>query len=356
MKQRFRLYQRGGSGRYYVQDNVTGKQESLGTSDRIEALRLFHAKNEAAYQPGLNAQIARTYLAAGDAQIKERTWQEVMEALVKSKERSADCTRARYESAFKEEPFDGLRKLVVIETRPEHVLNALHKGTISTNLFMRRLHSFALGMGWLPWPIITFKQWPRIRFGNRRAITADEAAKLVAAEKDPEWRSFLELLWHIGAAQVDSAALTAENIEWTNRTISYHRKKTGTLAIQRFGSQVEAILNRLPKEGFLFPHYSKLSSADRADRFAKRCKKLGIVGVSLHSYRYAWAERARAAGYPERYAMDALGHSSAAVSRFYAKGARVEVPPLEDYERQGATIVTLANLVDIPEPSSAAVG
>jgi integrase len=56
--------------------------------------------------------------------------------------------------------------------------------------------------------------------------------------------------------------------------------------------------------------------------------------VSLHSYRYAWAERARAAGYPERYAQEALGHTSAAVHRAYAKGARVNLPSLEDYEQR----------------------
>lgn len=31
-----------------------------------------------------------------------------------------------------------------------------------------------------------------------------------------------------------------------------------------------------------------------------RASRLGFTGVSLHSYRYAWAERARAVGYPER--------------------------------------------------------
>ena len=53
----------------------------------------------------------------------------------------------------------------------------------------------------------------------------------------------------------------------------------------------------------------------------------------MHSYRYAWAERAAEAGYPERYAQQALGHASAAIHRAYAKKARVEVPPLEDYEK-----------------------
>ena len=63
----------------------------------------------------------------------------------------------------------------------------------------------------------------------------------------------------------------------------------------------------------------------------------------MHSYRYAWAERAAEAGYPERYAQQALGHASAAIHRAYAKKARVEVPPLEEFEKvpAGAKVVPL---------------
>ena len=52
----------------------------------------------------------------------------------------------------------------------------------------------------------------------------------------------------------------------------------------------------------------------------------------MHSYRYAWAERAKQCGYPERFAQEALGHNSKAVHRAYARKAKMELPPLEDYE------------------------
>jgi hypothetical protein len=42
----------------------------------------------------------------------------------------------------------------------------------------------------------------------------------------------------------------------------------------------------------------------------QRTRALQIQGVSLHSYRYAWAERARRCGYPERFAQEALGHNT----------------------------------------------
>ena len=77
-----------------------------------------------------------------------------------------------------------------------------------------------------------------------------------------------------------------------------------------------------------------LGEADRATEFASRYHQLGIVGVTLHGYRYAWAERAKTAGMPERFAMENLGHNSKAVHRAYAKKALVKIPSLEDYEQQ----------------------
>ena len=56
------------------------------------------------------------------------------------------------------------------------------------------------------------------------------------------------------------------------------------------------ILEQLPKEGFLFPKLAQQNDAVRASRFLKRRKQLGLSGISLHSYRYAWAQRAKASG------------------------------------------------------------
>ena len=49
------------------------------------------------------------------------------------------------------------------------------------------------------------------------------------------------------------------------------------------------------------------------------------------------AERAKIAGYPERFAQEALGHNSKAVHRAYAKRALVKIPSLQDYEERAAT-------------------
>ncbi len=76
-----------------------------------------------------------------------------------------------------------------------------------------------------------------------------------------------------------------------------------------------------------------MRAGDRATEFKQRCDGLGISGVSLHSYRYVWAERALKCGFPERFAQQALGHNSKAVHRAYAKHAEVTVPSLADWEK-----------------------
>lgn len=316
---------------FWCQDNETGKQDTLRTKDRATAERLLAAKNEAHAQPIINLQIARAYLLVGDPHIGTRTWQFVMNEIVKLKH---DETERRWLVAIKDKALDGLRDLPLLETRAEQFLRALEQGKVSTNVYLRRIHNFALAMNWLSVPVIPRRQWPDIRHKEKRAITLEEHRAIVARETNSERRAFYELAWHIGASQSDIAFLEAANIDWENKVISYSRKKTGEVAFIRFGAEVEEILRALPSNGPLFPYLRTVRASDRATEFKQRCRGLGIEGVTLHSYRYAWAERARRCGYPERFAQEALGHNSKAVHRAYARKAKVIIPPLADYEKQ----------------------
>jgi len=138
---------------------------------------------------------------------------------------------------------------------------------------------------------------------------------------------------------MDLAFLTAENVDWQNHVISYERNKTRSIAIMRMDEDMEEVLRDLPGSGPLFPYLRTVRSGDRATEFHQRCVGLGIKGVSLHSYRYAWAERAKTAGYPERFAQVNLGHNSRAMARAYSRKAPVEMPSLSEYERQQKAII-----------------
>ena len=334
MNAKYTLFRRNGV--YYSQDSATGQQKSLRTREEAEAQKLVNARNEAHQQPALNLHLARAYLAASDPAFVERTWQTVMDQL---QARGKASSRERYEDVFKSPAFDPLRHKRLMETTADDFLAMFKTGKVSILNFLKRLHNFALNLGWIALPIVAPYLWPKYEPKDRRGITSDEHQTVLAAEKHAEWKLFLELLWETGAAQSDAANFKAEDIDWQTRTISYFRQKTGSLAQFTVSKTLEKVLQQLPTTGPLFPKLSILSESDRASRFRRRCHKAGVSGVTLHCYRYAWAERAKRVGMPERFAQAALGHNSKSIHRAYAKKAVIIAPSLEDYEIKAAALL-----------------
>ena len=119
-------------------------------------------------------------------------------------------------------------------------------GTVSTNVYLRRLHNFCVDMNWLPWPLVPKRQWPAVEFKEKRGITLAEHLAIVARENNPERKAFYKLAWHLGASQSDLAFLEAENVDWEHHVISYARQKTGSIAIMRFDEDMAEILRDLP--------------------------------------------------------------------------------------------------------------
>ena len=330
MKLRYRLFLRRKSV-YYAFDDTTKTFTSLKTKDKAEATRLLMAMNEAGKQPAMNLSLARVYLRHSDPMVSVRTWQNVLDEIIGIK---TGPTQARWKSAAKDKAFDLIRDRILIETQAEHLLAVLRAGTVSTNAFLRKVHNFAIDMNWLPATVIPRRQWPAIHYKEKRAITLEEHQKIIAAEVNPERKTLYQLCWHLGASQGDIANLKGEDVDWTSGTVSFVRKKTGVPVLVHLGGEALNLFKDLPSEGVLFPYLSRVRAGDRATEFASRCRQLGITGVTLHSYRYAWAERAKTVGYPERFAQEALGHNSKAVHRAYAKRALMKIPSLEDYERE----------------------
>lgn len=329
MKTKYTLFRRNGV--FYSQDSATGQQKSLRTRDEAEALKLINASNEAHRQPVLNLQLARAYLTASDPAFVARNWQTVMDQL---QARGKDSSRERYESVFKSPSFDALRQKRLMETTADDFFAVFKDGKVSIIHFLKRLHNFALTLGWIAIPIVAPYLWPKYEPKDRRGITRDEHESILAKEKSAEWKLFLELLWETGAAQSDAANFKAEDIDWKTRTISYFRRKTGSLAQFTISKALEMVLQQLPTTGPLFPKLSTVPESNRAALFRYHCQKAGVTGITLHCYRYAWAERAKMAGMPERFAQAALGHNSKAIHRAYAKKAIIIAPSLEDYEKK----------------------
>ena len=314
---------------FFSFDSTTGKRESLHTADREAAKQIIRAKNDAATQPAINISIAKAYLVGTDPKLVERTWAFVIQEFCAVKK---DSSRLRRERAIKSAAFNFIRNKRLVETTADDFQNVLKSGGVFTQHTLRCLHNLALGMGWILAPVIPPKLWPRIEKKHKRAITLEEHQRIIQAENNAERKMYYELLWEIGSAQTDGSKLTTANIDWKNRLLSFHRQKTGELCMLEIGARLESLLKKLPSEGALFPKIITLKDKDRAAEFRRRCRLLKIEGVSLHSYRYAWAWRAKQVGMPERFAQSGLGHGSLAVHREYSRDGVAICPSLENYE------------------------
>jgi integrase len=331
MQAKHRLFQRAG-GVFYWQENGTSKRGSLRTKDRAEAERLLLAMNEAHKQPILNLALGRAYLSAHDPRLCARTWQVVMDEMAKH---GIPTTQKRCARAMRSKAYDSIRAKPLVETTAEDFLTICHARGNSIGHYLRRLHNLALNLGWLAWPVLHKAAWPKIRNVSKRAIRADEHAAIIASEHNPERRAYYDFLYETGAAQTDAADMNSEHIDWRTGVLTYRRKKLGPFsepARLTIGKRLREILLSLPAKGDLFPNVKRSGTNARSTDFARRCRRAGVSGVSLHSYRHSWAQRAKTCGYPQRFAQEALGHSSRAIHEAYAKGAEVICPSLDDYE------------------------
>ena len=196
MKTKYTLFRRGPM--FYIQDTATGKQTSLRTKDETEARSLLNARNEAQRQPVLNLHLARAYLTASDPAFVERAWQTVMDQL---QARGKDSSRERYASVFKSPSFNGLREKKLLETTADDFFAVFKENKVAITYFLKRLHNFALHLGWIALPIVAPYLWPKYEPKDRRGITLEEHQDLLAKETHAEWKLYLELLWETGAAQ-----------------------------------------------------------------------------------------------------------------------------------------------------------
>lgn len=286
MNHRFWLFRRNGV--FYLQDAQTRHKESLHTRNRDEARRLRDARNDAADRPTLGIALAKAYLAGCDPALTERTWQAVMEQFCSRGNPETQADRRRVTNA---KLFDRIRRRRLVETTAADFLAVLEAVGIKASAYLRCLHNLAQGLGWLLAPVLAPKMWPVLRSKSKRGITEPEHQQIIAQEKNLSRRLYYELLWETGASQTDAALLRAENIDWPTGVLAYQRKKTGEWSHLRIGKTLEQLLRQLPSEGFLFPGLAKTGANSRASEFHRRCRLLGIKGISLHCYRYAWTQR-----------------------------------------------------------------
>jgi hypothetical protein len=335
MKDRYWMFLR--KGVFYVEDKQSGKQKSLKTRDAAAARRMFAGMNQKAEQPQMNVEMAKVYLSSKSVEMLTRSWEDVMNDMGEAYRGS---TLHRWQVVIKSEPFQELRKIQLLDTERTHFMSVLQhpKAGTSTQKWLRIMHNRALDLGWILTPVMARRFWPKLGTKRAKAITFDQHSRLVETVKDNEFRRYLQMLWEIGGAQTDTARLHRDNVDIFNRRINYSRKKLesigqGSVSIV-IGEDLMKLLDELPQQGYLFPTLAKQGDNIRASRFRKIANRLGFTDITLHGYRYAWAQRAKSYGMPLREAMAHLGHGSKAIHYAYSDKAEIVSLPLEYYAKQ----------------------
>ena len=244
-----------------------------------------------------------------------------------------ESTKLRKHNEFKMPRWDRIKQLPICDTSGTDFLDLLNKGGRMTIVYLGSIQKLAIEMGVITHPILPRKLWPKRDKAVKRGLTLKEHRLLLSNIRSWRWRIFLQILWETGAAQTDAAHFRIEKMQ--GNVIEYRRLKTGQRSAQQISPALRALIDKASmgrKKGFILPHLQRMSSKDRSSVFRKVCRRLGLVDVTMHSYRYAWAERAFEAGIPERLAMVALGHSSSAIHRAYSKNATVVAPSIEEYQ------------------------
>jgi hypothetical protein len=153
----------------------------------------------------------------------------------------------------------------------------------------------------------------------------------------------------------DLADLQAEDLDYIRHCFVYDRQKTGNLGGMRTDDKAWEVILRHPRTGPLFPYLTTVREADRATEFKQSCDGLVINGLTLHNYRYAWAERSAGVGYPERDAQRVPGQNSKIVHRAYARRTQRDLPSLEDCEkvhreaRESGKVVVMTHESEVPK-------
>jgi len=94
---------------------------------------------------------------------------------------------------IKDSAFDRIRHRKLFVTTPEDFFAVLKAGTVSANVYLRRIHNYAVNMHRLLLPILPKPDWPPVKHGEKRATLLTEHQKTTNREFNPAIRAYNKL-------------------------------------------------------------------------------------------------------------------------------------------------------------------
>ena len=159
-------------------------------------------------------------------------------------------------------------------------------------------------------------------YGRARVLTSSEIDKLFAwgltTKRD---QALFGICLHTGCRISEALAITVKDIRegyiTLRKSVTKGKKRTRMIPINdSLQGLLEAYLREYKPSSFLFPcHYNAKThqhmTRAAADLILKTaCQRVGLVGVSTHSFRRTALTRMHNAGVPLRVIQEISGHSS----------------------------------------------
>ena len=181
------------------------------------------------------------------------------------------------------------------------------------------------------------------RTGHKKAvaiaITKEQAAELKAQPDTPQGRRdalLMGLLLDLGLRCGEVAGLTVTNVNLKDGMLTFYRPKVGKEQTHRLSNgllrAMQAYMtNDAPAIGPLLRASRKggeltaagMSERAITDRVRELGERIGVMGLSAHDLRHAWATRAARNGTPIDRLQDAGGWSSPAMPLRYVESAKI---------------------------------
>jgi integrase/recombinase XerD len=165
------------------------------------------------------------------------------------------------------------------------------------------------------------------RLGQARHLTEDDLAALFGHLPNPKWTCVFAIAYFTGSRISEVLSLEVTDIDTDRITFKRENTKTRKPRVAMIVSSLRPFLMayEAPKVGYQFPagpnakqptHLSR-QAADKVLRIA--CERVGLDGVSTHSFRRSFATNLYQQGYSLAKIARLIGHSHASMTARYVE-------------------------------------
>lgn len=134
------------------------------------------------------------------------------------------------------------------------------------------------------------------------------------------WRDVMEIAWETGLRLGDIINLESRSLTVYPGFITVWTEKTNRRVKVKVSDALYTKLTSNTLENYMFPEWRKVPIGHLTVEFCRHVDRAKIGHGSFHSFRYAYIQRAKAAGVPLNQIRQDVGHATEKMTEHYATG------------------------------------